>query len=53
MKVCPAGAITKADEAGVPQYNYRKCIRCFCCMETCPEAAIDLKKGALQWLMRT
>ncbi len=53
MKVCPAGAITKADEAGIPRYNYRKCIRCFCCMETCPEAAIDLKKGALQWLMRT
>ena len=53
MKVCPAGAITKADEAKIPQYNYRKCIRCFCCMETCPEAAIDLKKGALQWLMRT
>ena len=51
MKVCPAGAITKADEAKIPQYNYRKCIRCFCCMETCPEAAIDLKKGALQWLM--
>jgi ferredoxin len=53
MKVCPAGAITKADEAKIPRYNYRKCIRCFCCMETCPEAAIDLKKGALQWLMRT
>jgi uncharacterized protein (DUF362 family)/Pyruvate/2-oxoacid:ferredoxin oxidoreductase delta subunit len=53
MKVCPAGAITKADEAKIPQYNYRKCIRCFCCIETCPEAAIDLKKGALQWLMRT
>jgi uncharacterized protein (DUF362 family)/Pyruvate/2-oxoacid:ferredoxin oxidoreductase delta subunit len=53
MKVCPADAITKADEAKVPMYNYRKCIRCFCCMETCPEAAIDLKKGALQWLMPT
>jgi ferredoxin len=53
MKVCPAGAITEAEEAKIPRYNYRKCIRCFCCMETCPEAAIDLKKGALQWLMRT
>jgi uncharacterized protein (DUF362 family)/Pyruvate/2-oxoacid:ferredoxin oxidoreductase delta subunit len=51
MKVCPAGAISKADEAKIPRYNYRKCIRCFCCMETCPEAAIDLKKGILQWLM--
>ena len=53
MKVCPAGAITKADDAKRPRYNYRKCIRCFCCMETCPEAAIYLKKGALQWLMRS
>jgi uncharacterized protein (DUF362 family)/Pyruvate/2-oxoacid:ferredoxin oxidoreductase delta subunit len=53
LKVCPADAITKADEAKIPRYNYRKCIRCYCCMETCPEAAIDLKKGALQWLMRT
>ncbi len=53
MKVCPAGAITKADEAKVPMYNYRKCIRCFCCMETCPEAAIYLKKGILQRLMRS
>jgi uncharacterized protein (DUF362 family)/Pyruvate/2-oxoacid:ferredoxin oxidoreductase delta subunit len=52
MKVCPAGAITEADETKVPRYNYRKCIRCFCCMETCPEAAIYLKKGMLQWLMR-
>lgn len=53
MTVCPAGAIDKADDAGIPKYNYRKCIRCFCCMETCPEAAIYLKKGVLQWLMRT
>ncbi|MGD0169011.1 MAG: DUF362 domain-containing protein [Smithella sp.] len=53
MKICPAGAITKADEAKVPMYNYRKCIRCFCCMETCPEAAIYLKKGILQRLMRS
>jgi len=51
MKICPAGAITKANEAKVPTYNYRKCIRCFCCMETCPEAAIYLKKGILQRLM--
>jgi len=53
MKICPAGAITKADDSKVPMYNYRKCIRCFCCMETCPEAAIYLKKGILQRLMRS
>ena len=53
MKVCPAEAIAKADDSGIPRYDYRKCIRCFCCMETCPEAAIYLKNGVLQWLMRT
>lgn len=50
-KVCPAAAITDANNAKIPRYDYRKCIRCFCCMETCPEAAIDLKKGILQWVM--
>lgn len=53
LTVCPAGAIVKADQAKVPKYNYNQCIRCFCCMKTCQEAAIELKKGILQWLMPT
>ncbi|HPQ55364.1 MAG TPA: 4Fe-4S binding protein [Spirochaetota bacterium] len=32
-------------------YDYQKCIRCYCCMEICPEAAIGLKRGKLQWLL--
>ncbi|MHB8280989.1 MAG: 4Fe-4S binding protein [Candidatus Humimicrobiaceae bacterium] len=24
-------------------FDYKKCIRCFCCSEVCPEGAIDNK----------
>jgi uncharacterized protein (DUF362 family)/ferredoxin len=52
MKICPAGAISKAADARkIPEYDYNKCIRCFCCMEICPEAAIFLKRGKLQKLI--
>jgi len=51
--VCPAEAIYKAlENRKVPYYNYKKCIRCFCCIEFCREAAISLKKGKLQRLLR-
>jgi uncharacterized protein (DUF362 family)/NAD-dependent dihydropyrimidine dehydrogenase PreA subunit len=26
-----------------PQYNYRRCIRCYCCQEMCPDEAISIK----------
>lgn len=26
-----------------PVYNYRECIRCFCCQEMCPHKAIEVK----------
>ncbi|RPI90017.1 MAG: FeS-binding protein, partial [Spirochaetales bacterium] len=35
----------------VPRYDYDVCIRCYCCLEICPEAAITLKRGKLQWIM--
>lgn len=54
MKTCPASAIEKAGKKGkTPVFDYNKCIRCFCCMEICPEAAIVLKKGKLQWMLKT
>ena len=28
------------DESRPPAYNYDRCIRCFCCQETCPQGAI-------------
>jgi uncharacterized protein (DUF362 family)/ferredoxin len=27
----------------VPQYNYTRCIRCYCCHETCPHGAIHIR----------
>lgn len=31
----------------VAMYNYRKCIRCYCCQEVCPRKAISVKKSLL------
>jgi len=39
-KVCPAKCIAMD---GYPQWDYSKCIYCYCCHETCPHAAIRLK----------
>ena len=30
-----------------PVYDYKKCIRCFCCQEMCPKQAITIKKSLL------
>lgn len=27
-----------------PKYDYKKCIKCFCCQEMCPKEAISVKK---------
>lgn len=34
-----------------PQYNYRLCIRCYCCQEMCPQKAIDVKTPLVAKLM--
>jgi formate hydrogenlyase subunit 6/NADH:ubiquinone oxidoreductase subunit I len=26
-------------------FDYEQCIRCFCCLEVCPEGAISIKQG--------
>ena len=42
-----------ADEAavrkgrGTAEYDYDKCIKCYCCQEMCPEDAITVKKSLL------
>ena len=33
------------DSACVAKYDYRKCIRCYCCQEMCPAKAITVKRG--------
>jgi formate hydrogenlyase subunit 6/NADH:ubiquinone oxidoreductase subunit I len=30
-----------------PRFDDDRCIRCFCCHEICPSAAIDLRAGLL------
>jgi len=42
---CPPGAMTV--ENNRVEVDYRNCIRCFCCRELCPEAALAVKKGLL------
>ena len=47
-RVCPAKAITPY--ARMIGFDYDRCIRCYCCLEVCPEAAIKKERGRLQWV---
>jgi len=38
-------------ETMVLKFDYNKCIACFCCQESCPEAAISVKKSILARLI--
>jgi uncharacterized protein (DUF362 family)/Pyruvate/2-oxoacid:ferredoxin oxidoreductase delta subunit len=35
------------NKRGRPQYDYRLCIRCYCCQEICPEKAISVMTPSL------
>ena len=35
------------NKARPPRYNYNRCIRCYCCQETCPQGAIYLANPLL------
>jgi uncharacterized protein (DUF362 family) len=35
------------DKTRPPAHNYNRCIRCFCCQETCPQGAISVKETLL------
>jgi uncharacterized protein (DUF362 family)/Pyruvate/2-oxoacid:ferredoxin oxidoreductase delta subunit len=43
VEICPPRAL-KRMEKGL-DFDYGKCIRCFCCQEVCPEGAITIKPG--------
>jgi len=45
-KYCPAGAITMTGARGRRKlrFDYDKCIRCYCCIEVCPHAALYAKE---------
>lgn len=37
----------KGDTSRPPRHDYDRCIRCYCCQETCPEGAIYLRSPLL------
>lgn len=41
-KYCPADAID--GEGRRLRFDYEKCIRCYCCIEVCPHAALEAKE---------
>lgn len=45
VKGCPPGVIKIVGKK--LEFDYRRCIRCFCCRELCPEAALAVRKGVL------
>lgn len=44
VKACPVrpGVITQINRGVVPIFDYMRCIRCYCCQETCPTGAIEV-----------
>jgi uncharacterized Fe-S center protein len=53
VKACPVRpkALSQEPDA-VPRYAYRDCIRCFCCQESCPHGAIEVRPAPLAGLFR-
>ncbi|PKN71642.1 MAG: (4Fe-4S)-binding protein [Deltaproteobacteria bacterium HGW-Deltaproteobacteria-12] len=49
--ICPAGAIDEK-EASI-EFDYGKCIRCYCCLEVCPYAALHSRETLGGRLTRT
>lgn len=47
---CPAQAIRQKDQ-GVG-FDYERCIRCYCCLEICPQGAISAVEPVLSKLLR-
>jgi uncharacterized protein (DUF362 family)/Pyruvate/2-oxoacid:ferredoxin oxidoreductase delta subunit len=56
VKHCPATPKAvdwhDGDKSKPPTYKYARCIRCYCCQETCPELAITVKTPLLGRLIR-
>ncbi len=49
-RYCPAGAIRR-ERKGI-RFDYDKCIRCYCCIEVCPHAALSTKETAAGRIVR-
>ena len=41
--LCPAGAIEELAEK--IKFDYKKCIRCYCCIEICPYGALRARES--------
>lgn len=39
------------DKSKPPVYDYKRCIRCYCCQELCPESAVKIKKPLIRKLL--
>ena len=51
IDACPPKIISKGTER--LKFDYRNCIRCFCCLEVCPVGAMKVKQGILSKLVRS
>lgn len=53
VSMCPVEpkALNFKKDRKFPVYDYSKCIRCYCCQETCPHDAIKLKTPLLGKLL--
>ena len=47
VEICPPKILER--KGGGLDFDYGKCIRCFCCQEICPEGAITIEPG---WALR-
>lgn len=49
-KICPASAITPEEKP--LHFDYDRCIRCYCCIEVCPFAALDVAETLFGRIVR-
>ncbi len=51
VKMCPVSPKAvdwyNGDKSQPPRHNYDRCIRCYCCQETCPDGAIHIETPLL------
>jgi uncharacterized protein (DUF362 family)/Pyruvate/2-oxoacid:ferredoxin oxidoreductase delta subunit len=51
VRACPVRPKALSQEPGcVPRYTYGRCIRCFCCQESCPHGAVEILPAPLAGL---
>ncbi len=56
VEVCPVQPHAvdwhKGDRSRPPRHNYGRCIRCYCCQETCPDGAVFIDSPFMARLSR-